>query len=120
MTKLLSRRDVLKGAGSLAAVTASQLHLAPAVLADANPGRKLNVAAIGCGGRGLYMSGLSPELNYVALAEAIGKLLEVHAWHIFADRFGGSMPKPGPESVPKGLDWDAWLGPAKQRPFSAA
>ena len=36
---------------------------------SANPGQKLNVAAIGCGGRGLYMQGLNPELNYVALAE---------------------------------------------------
>jgi len=27
------------------------------------------VGVVGCGGRGLYMSGLSPDLNYVALAE---------------------------------------------------
>jgi hypothetical protein len=242
MTNRVSRRDMLKGAGSLAAMAAAtQMFPAPAVLADANSNRKLNVAAIGCGGRGLYTSGLSPELNYVALAEpdqgnlaralknltagaekahvkdfdpgriktfsdyramydkihkeidlvliatpdhqhacpsmmaiklgkhvycekplvhhisearalaeaarqakvvtqmgnqgsgtgghqtlaewlaagAIGKLLEVHAWHIFANRFGGTMPKPKPEPVPKGLDWDAWLGPAKKRAFSA-
>jgi predicted dehydrogenase len=242
MTKRVSRRDVLKGAGSLAATAAAvRWFPAPAVLADASPGRKLNVAAIGCGGRGLYASGLSPELNYVALAEpdegnlaralknlaagaeqarvngfdpariktfrdyrtmydkihkqidlvliatpdhqhacpsmmaiklgkhvycekplvhhiaearalgeaarqakvatqmgnqgsgtgghqalaewlaagAIGKLLEVHAWHIFEDRFGGRMSKPAPAPVPKGFDWDAWLGPARQRPFSA-
>ena len=61
--------------------------------------------------------------NHQALAEwleagAVGKLLEVHAWHIFANRFGGSMPKPKPEPVPKGLDWDAWLGPARARPFA--
>ena len=55
MTKLLSRRDVLKGAGSLAAAAAAaHCFPAPAVLADGNPSRKLNVAAIGCGGRGLY------------------------------------------------------------------
>jgi predicted dehydrogenase len=242
MSRRLTRRDLLKGASSLAAAAAAGgLFPAPAVLADAHPGRKLNVAAIGCGGRGLYMSGVSPELNLVALAEpaegnltraltrlaadaekagvkdfdparvktfsdyramydkihkeidlvliatpdhqhacpsmmaiklgkhvycekplvhhisearalgeaarqakvatqmgnqgsgtgghqtlaewleagAIGKLLEVHAWHIFASRFGGSMPKPEPQPVPPGLDWDAWLGPAKQRPFSS-
>ncbi len=242
MTKVLSRRDVLKGAGSLAAAAAAaHCFPIPAVLANASPNRKLNVAAIGCGGRGLYLQGLSRDLNYVALAEpdqgnlnralknlaaaaekakmqdfdpariktfsdyramydkihkeidlvliatpdhqhacpsmmaiklgkhvycekplvhhiaearalgeaarqskvatqmgnqgsgtgghqtlaewlaagAIGKLLEVHAWHSFANRFGGSMPKPEPQPVPTGLDWDAWLGPARERPFSS-
>jgi hypothetical protein len=52
-------------------------------------------------------------------AGAVGKLREVHAWHIFASRFGGSMPKPEPQPVPAGLDWDAWLGPAQERPFSS-
>ncbi len=69
MTRRVTRRDVLKGAGSLTAAAAVQLFPAPAVLAAANSGRRLNVAAIGCGGRGLYMQGLTPELNYVALAE---------------------------------------------------
>ena len=237
MTERVTRRDVLTSASSLAAVAAGAgLFPAPAVLADAKPGRKLNVAAIGCGGRGLYMNALGPELNLVALAEAdagnltralkrleggaekagvkdfdparlktfsdyramydkipkeidlvliatpdhqhacpsmmaiklgkhvycekplvhhisearalaeaargakvatqmgnqgsgtgghqtvaewlaagaVGKLREVHAWHIFASRFGGSMPKPEPQPVPKGLDWDAWLGPAQR------
>jgi len=241
MTKLVSRRDVLKVAASTgAAATAARVFQAPAVLAAASPGKRLNVAAIGCGGRGLYMQGLHPDLNYVALAEpdqgnlaralknlaagaekakvkdfdparvktfsdyramydevhkdidlvlvatpdhqhacpsmmaiglgkhvycekplvhhiaearalgeaarqskvvtqmgnqgsgtgghqtlaewlqagAIGKLLEVHAWHVFASRFGGSMPKPEPQPVPKELDWEAWLGPAQPRPFS--
>lgn len=241
MNKYLTRRDVLKGAGSAAAaVVAVSCFPAPAILA-AESTRRLNVAAIGCGGRGLYMQGLDPRLNYVALAEpdegnlgralvnlsagaekakvkdfdpariktfsdyramydkmqkeidlvliatpdhqhacpsmlaiklgkhvycekplvhhiaearalgeaarqspvvtqmgnqgsgtgghqtlaewlaagAIGKLLEVHAWHSFASRFGGSMPKPEPEPLPKGLDWDAWLGPARERPFSS-
>ncbi len=52
-------------------------------------------------------------------AGAIGELLEVHAWHVFANRFGGSMPKPTPEAVPAGFDWDAWLGPAQSRPFNS-
>jgi len=242
MTERLTRRDILKGATSLAStVAAAHLFPAPRLLSAAAPGRKLNVAAIGCGGRGLHMSGLGPDLNYVALAEpdagnlnralqrlaadadkagvkdfdpariktfsdyrlmfdkvhreidlvliatpdhqhaipsmmaiklgkhvfcekplvhhiaearalgeaaaessvvtqmgnqgsgtgghqtlaewlaagAIGKLLEVHAWHIFASRFGGSMPAPEPQPLPQGLDWDAWLGPAKSRPYSS-
>ena len=34
-------------------------------------------------------------------AGAIGKLREVHAWHVFASRFGGSMPKPEPRAGPR-------------------
>ena len=237
MTRTFSRRNLLKGA----ALAAAGAVAAPAVLAAGLPSKKLNVAAIGCGGRGLHTSGIHPDLNYVAIAEpdegtlnkalkalaaaadkskgvefdpariktfsdyramydkagreidlvliatpdhqhacptmmaiglgkhvycekplvhhiaearvvgeaarrskvvtqmgnqgsgtgghqtlaewlaagAIGKLLEVHAWHSFANRFGGSMPKPEPQPVPKGLDWDAWLGPARERPFSS-
>ena len=33
-------------------------------------------------------------------------------------RFGGSMPKPKTEPVPKGLDWDLWIGPAPWRPYN--
>ena len=70
MTKRVSRRESLRGIGSLTATAAAARWFpAAAVLADAGRGRKLNVAAIGCGGRGLYMSGLNSELNYVALAE---------------------------------------------------
>jgi len=52
-------------------------------------------------------------------AGAIGKLKDVYAWHVFASRFGGSMPTPEPQLVPPSLDWDAWLGPATERPFNA-
>jgi predicted dehydrogenase len=47
---------------------------------------------------------------------AIGEVREVHSW------MGGErgMPKPPTESpaVPKTLDWDLWIGPAKFRPYS--
>jgi predicted dehydrogenase len=47
-------------------------------------------------------------------AGAIGKLREVHAWHIFASRFGGSMPKPEPQPAHRG-----WTGtPGSVRPKS--
>jgi predicted dehydrogenase len=52
-------------------------------------------------------------------AGAIGALREVHGWHVFASRFGGSMAPPPPEPVPQGLNWDAWLGPAAERPYSS-
>jgi len=239
MTNRIPRRAMLKGAGALAASAVASQYF-PTVLASTNPGRKLNVAAIGLGLRGLYLEALHPDLNYVAVAEpdqtnlakalknltdkaaksqvkgfdaaklqtfsdyrtmfdkihreidlvlvatpdhqhafpamqaiklgkhvycekplvhhisearalgdaarqspvvtqmgnqgsgkgghrtlaewlaagAIGKLKEVHAWHNFIDRFGGAMPKPEPTSVPRELDWDAWLGPALERPFS--
>ena len=56
MTRLLSRRHLLRGAGSpAAAAAAAQWFPAPAIPADGNSTRRLNVAAIGCGGRGLYL-----------------------------------------------------------------
>lgn len=53
---------------------------------------------------------------------AIGEVREVHAW---ANRPGGWWPygidRPKDEPpVPKGLDWDLWLGPAPARPYHPA
>jgi len=59
-------------------------------------------------------------------AGTIGKVTEVHAW---CDRpaGGGSVSFPHGEArptgnykAPKTLDWDLWLGPAKERPFHPA
>lgn len=56
---------------------------------------------------------------------AIGEVRELHVW---TDRpfppgtwwaQGIERPKETPP-VPKGLDWDIWLGPARERPFSPA
>ena len=49
---------------------------------------------------------------------AIGHVGEVHCW-IGGDR---GMPEYPPKTapVPPHLDWDLWLGPARQRPFSPA
>ena len=52
-------------------------------------------------------------------AGAIGEVKEVHSW---TDRPGGRWPQ-GVErptetpSVPRGLDWNLWLGPAPWRPY---
>jgi predicted dehydrogenase len=49
-------------------------------------------------------------------ANAIGEVRECHAW-IGGDR---GMPEPPKEfpPVPSHLDWDLWLGPAADRPYS--
>lgn len=46
---------------------------------------------------------------------AIGPVSEVHVW-VGVDYSGRSFGKPQP--TPKNLDWDLWLGPATERPFS--
>jgi predicted dehydrogenase len=48
-------------------------------------------------------------------AGAIGPVGEVHVW--CGKSWGGGKRPKGSESVPAGLDWDLWLGPAPLRPF---
>ncbi|MBN9517018.1 Gfo/Idh/MocA family oxidoreductase [bacterium] len=49
-------------------------------------------------------------------AGAIGRVREVHSWS--GKSWGDTAPKPmGTDPVPKGLDWDKWLGVAAERPF---
>lgn len=60
------------------------------------------------------------EENYRRVVElvqagAIGPVTEVRAWSP-ARYNGGQRPTETPE-VPKGLDWDLWLGPAPLRPY---
>jgi predicted dehydrogenase len=50
-------------------------------------------------------------------AGAIGQVREVHCW---TNRpiWPQGMPRPADtQSVPQGLDWDLWIGPAPMRPF---
>lgn len=59
------------------------------------------------------------ELAEWVQAGAIGKVSRVHVW---TNRpvWPQGVPTPAPgESIPSELDWDLWLGPAKERPFSA-
>ncbi|MBC8351838.1 MAG: Gfo/Idh/MocA family oxidoreductase [Planctomycetes bacterium] len=51
-------------------------------------------------------------------AGAIGKVSEVHCW-IGGDRGMPDVPKDKPP-IPSGLNWDLWLGPAKERPYHSA
>ena len=48
----------------------------------------------------------------------LGPIREVHVW---CDHplYPAGMRRPTEQPVPKGLDWDRWLGPASYRPFNA-
>ena len=47
---------------------------------------------------------------------AIGKVKEVHSWS--GKSWGDDAPKPDrKDPVPKGFDWNLWLGVAAERPF---
>ena len=52
---------------------------------------------------------------------AIGKVREVHAW-TDATHCGKRTPNgvPAAEIVPRGTNWDLWLGPREARPYSSA
>jgi predicted dehydrogenase len=49
---------------------------------------------------------------------AIGKVTEVHAWTNRPAWPQGIKEMPATSPVPATLDWDLWLGVAKQRPYS--
>ncbi|MBN1999267.1 Gfo/Idh/MocA family oxidoreductase [candidate division KSB1 bacterium] len=52
---------------------------------------------------------------------AIGAVHEVHAWSDHVNRSGCMEGWPqGNYDIPKGLDWNLWLGPAKYRPYHPA
>ena len=67
-----------------------------------------------------HANALSRRNVEVIQSGALGKVREVHVW---TDRpiwpQGIERPKETPP-VPKGLDWDLWLGPAPERPFHPA
>ncbi len=47
---------------------------------------------------------------------AIGKVKEVHSWS--GKSWGDTAPRPAKsDPVPKGFDWNLWLGVASERPF---
>jgi predicted dehydrogenase len=52
-------------------------------------------------------------------AGMIGKVTEVHAWTNRPIWPQGMKSKPAAETVPETLDWDLWLGPAPDQPYSS-
>jgi predicted dehydrogenase len=50
-------------------------------------------------------------------AGTIGNVTETHSWTDRAN--GGIGPRPPAEPVPKGMNWDAWIGPAPYRHYHA-
>jgi predicted dehydrogenase len=49
---------------------------------------------------------------------AIGAVKEVHAWSGNPRTAGSAWPGEGPAVQPAGLNWDLWLGPRAERPYS--
>jgi predicted dehydrogenase len=48
----------------------------------------------------------------------IGPVKEVHVW--VGGSYNGNGKRPEEKPVPKELNWDLWLGPAEERPYSPA
>jgi predicted dehydrogenase len=53
-------------------------------------------------------------------AGVIGPVKEVHAWTNRPIWPQGIEQRPEPQPVPSEVDWEAWLGPAQERPYSPA
>ncbi len=66
----------------------------------------------------LHSSAIHRTIAATIQAGAIGKVKEVHSWS--GKHWGDRKPRPDrKDPVPAGLNWDAWLGVAAERPFIA-
>jgi hypothetical protein len=63
-------------------------------------------------------SAAGPQLSEWIQNGAIGPVREVHNWSSRPFWPQGMTSLPTEEKVPKGLEWDLWLGPVPQRPYS--
>jgi hypothetical protein len=68
------------------------------------------------GNQGSDESGLRRAVEVVQ-AGVIGKPLEIHVWTNRPIWPQGLDRPEGSDPVPAGLDWESWLGPARNRPF---
>jgi predicted dehydrogenase len=75
--------------------------------------RKYKVATQ-MGNQGHSGEGYRRLVEYIQ-AGAIGNVTEVYHWSDRAN--GGVGPRPAAITVPKGMNWDAWIGPAPYRDY---
>jgi predicted dehydrogenase len=67
---------------------------------------------------GIQIHSASEHKTIVARVQSglIGQVSEVHSWS--GKQWGDKNPRPNrKDDVPKGLDWDGWLGVAAERPY---
>jgi predicted dehydrogenase len=72
------------------------------------------------GNQGNSSEGMRSACEWI-WAGAIGEVTEVHAWSDtggWANEYTARPVETPP--VPRGLDWDLWLGPARKRPYHPA
>ncbi len=68
------------------------------------------------GNQGTANNGLRQAMVYVQ-SGGLGDVKEVHVWTNRPIWPQGLERPEGSDPVPEGLDWEAWLGPAPERPF---
>jgi predicted dehydrogenase len=84
--------------------------------------RQLNIAqqekkvATQMGNQGHALESLRMTIDYLR-GGAIGDLVEAHVWSNRPWWRQGLQVPDGGQDVPENLDWEAWVGPAKMRPF---
>ncbi len=66
------------------------------------------------GNQGHCMEGYHRLCEFVE-AGVVGKITETHSWTDRAN--GGEGPRPPAKSVPEGMNWESWIGPAPYRDF---
>lgn len=72
------------------------------------------------GNQGHASAGIRQTVEFIQ-AGAIGRVREVHAWHTGGRWNPTLLGRPeGGGAVPKGLNWDLWLGPREPRPYHSA
>jgi predicted dehydrogenase len=71
------------------------------------------------GNQGHSNEGIRKTVEWIR-AGLIGPVREVHAW-ASTSRWNKTLAgKPEPAPVPSGVNWDLWLGPREERPYSPA
>jgi predicted dehydrogenase len=70
------------------------------------------------GNQGSASSPLRRSMELIA-AGLFGPITEIHVWHPDHSWPSGVARPDGSDTVPPGLDWDFWLGPAPVRPYKS-